>query len=120
MITFFLGAALLGLFLATVVAVFAACLEVYDWVLRKLTGAYKALKVLIQGRDGKVSGGALVQRGGQYEFYPDPKMVKVSGSEIDDELKRAFDRTITMNSGDKMVEFKPDPAAEAEIRRRAC
>lgn len=118
MITFFLGAALLGLFLATVVAVFGACLKVYDWVVRNLPGMFKAIKVLIKNSRGEVSGGTLVEQDGGYNFYPDPEHVKVDVKEVDDELKRAFNKTKTMNNGNKMVEFNPDKDAEREIRRR--
>lgn len=120
MITFFLGAALLGLFLATVVAVFGACLKVYDWVIRHVSGKFKAIKVLVKNKLGEVLGATLVQKNNEYEVYPDPEHTKVSGSELDPKLKEAFDKTKTMNNGDKMVEFKPDKDAEREIRRRCC
>lgn len=119
MITFFLSAALLALYAASVVIVFSACLACYDWVCSKLSGAFKALKVLIKDKFGKVSSGTLVQRGGEYEFYGDPKKESVSSSEIDQKLKDAFNETPTMNNGNKMVEFKPDAAAERQIRAYA-
>ena len=120
MFTFFLTAALLGLFAATVVAVFAACLEVFDWVCSKLSGAFKALKVLVKGTDGKVTSGTLVQRGNKYEFYGDPEKKSVNEIDVDQKLKDAFAQTMTMNNGERMIEFKPDAETEREIRRRSA
>ena len=120
MFTFFLTAALLGLFAAIVVAVFAACLGVFDWVCSNLSGTFKALKVLVMGTDGNVTSGALVQRGKDYEFYADPQKTTLNGKDVDQKLKDAFEQTMTMSNGDKMIEFKPDAETEREIRRRSA
>lgn len=120
MITFILGAALLGLFLATVVVVFGACLKVYDWVISHVSGKFKAIKVLIKNKWGEVSSGTLVQTGTNIKLYTDPEHKKVSDGELDPDLKKAFETTKEMDNGDKMVEFKPDKDAEREIRRRCC
>ena len=53
MLTFFLTAALVGLFLATALTVFNACLDLFDSVCRQTKGLFKALKVLILGEDGR-------------------------------------------------------------------
>lgn len=117
---FILTAALLGLFAATVVAVFAACLAVYDWVIDHVSGLFKALKVLILGQDGKARGGTLVQQGDKIKLYKDPEEREVDGGKLDPKLKAAFDNTNYIDNGEKMIQWQADAETEREIRRRSA
>ena len=55
MITLIITAALLALFTATFIYFLSACLQFFDFVIKGIKGIFKAIKVLILKKNGKVS-----------------------------------------------------------------
>ena len=101
------------------------CLKLFDWVIKQVPNIFKALKVLIMGRDGRVSGGTLVQNTKGVIRLIRADQVFENAQPVDDigvlplEVQKAFKNAPVMTDGTKMVDAKIGEQEEREIRRRS-
>ena len=68
MITLIITAALLALFTATFIYFLSACLQFFDFVIKGIKGIFKAIKVLILKKNGKVHYATMYQQDGKIKL----------------------------------------------------
>lgn len=112
MIWLIINAAIWAAFAAAVVVFFNAIMSLFDMVIKGIKSLFKAIKVMIMNKDGKVvDGGVLTQNeNGEMSIIRDTTIVNpVPVKEVMDDpsLREAFERARPIN-GEKIVAVNDD------------
>ena len=117
MLSFILTAALIGIFAGTVVWFFKNSMKFYDYVVERMPGWFKALKVLIKKGVSVVYGTLTKDSNGVTKLHTEPNAETVNFEDLDPSIQTAFNKSQYMSNGTKIVEQIVDADAERELRR---
>lgn len=117
-IEIFIAAATVALFGALVTLFFNALLDFFDWFIKNVKKAVKAIKIL-RVKNGKVKAGVLTEdKNGKKEITYETETEELDEGDLPDYLQDEIDKAPMMKNGEKLVSPKLTKEAENEIRRR--
>ena len=118
MITLIITAALLALFTATFIYFLSACLQFFDFVIKGIKGIFKAIKVLILKKNGKVHYATMYQQDGKIKLVEPTNESEVEEDldTLDESVKNAFAKAKVMKNGGKTVGVDMSEKEEEAIR----
>lgn len=124
MISVLISIAILAACTAAFFTLLDLCLQLFDWVLKQVPNILNALKVLILGRDGRVSEGVLVgNTKGQVKLitgdqvYENAQPVNID-TDVPPQVQQAFKNAPVRTDGKKIVGAKIAEQAERAVIRR--
>lgn len=122
MITLIITAALLALFTATFIYFLGACLQFFDFVIKGIKGIFKAIKVLILKKNGKVHYGTMYQQDEKLKLVEpgNESEVEEDLDTLDESVKNAFAKAKVMNGGRKVIGVDMSEEEEEAIRSRTA